>query len=141
MSLGIVSSKDKTGLRTEWTKCHARASRWSEEVTLLIEEMRCVLWYLSWKRQWWVNHAHLRTDARLDVQMGLAGYAEKQAALLFRMGKRFADEWYPILIGKGFLTEWPEEFLDGRFEFRASLVASDPIPDDDVLDIVDDVFD
>ena len=50
------------GLRSEWAKCHARAARWSEEVRLLVEEMRRVLWFAQWKVNWWGCQATLRQD-------------------------------------------------------------------------------
>lgn len=100
------------GLRSEWAKCHARAARWSEEVSLLVEEMRRVLWFAHWKVNWWGCQANLRQDQREDIQEGLAAYAAKQAAIWEEMGSRFSAEWYPLLRGNGLSTEWPEEYLE-----------------------------
>ncbi|KAG1851559.1 hypothetical protein C8R48DRAFT_750003 [Suillus tomentosus] len=41
------------GVRIEWCKARARAARWSEEVDLLLEEMRRVLAYLEWEIGAW----------------------------------------------------------------------------------------
>jgi len=44
-------------LRVEWCKARARAQRWSEEVRLLLEEMRRVLQFLNWRATFWETHA------------------------------------------------------------------------------------
>jgi hypothetical protein len=130
------------GLRTEWAKAKARATCWSEEVSLVREEMRRVLCFIQRKRNWWLDNSKLRTDARSDVQEGLLAYGSKQAAILTQMGRRFADEWYPILARSGMSAEWPEEYLRGQGRYvveeeRAQTV----VQDDEELEIEDDWFD
>lgn len=39
-------------LQAEWAKSRARATRWTEEVMLLKEEMRRALAFLNWRAQW-----------------------------------------------------------------------------------------
>lgn len=130
------------GLRTEWVKAKARATRWSEEVSLVQEEMRRVLCFIQWKRKWWLENAELRNEVRLDVKEGLLAYASKQAAILTQMGRRFADEWYPILLRGGLSAEWPEEYLKGqvRYGLEEERTMAE-IQDDDELVIEDDWFD
>jgi hypothetical protein len=46
-----------TALRIEWCKARARAQRWSEEVRLLLEEMRRILEFLNWRATFWETRA------------------------------------------------------------------------------------
>jgi hypothetical protein len=104
-----------TGLRTEWAKSFARAARWEEEVSLLVEEMRRVLWFVRWKREWWNMQGKVRGEEagiQLKIVNGLMGYAAKQAAMWDDMGMRFASEWFPLLRSNGLPAEWPGEYLD-----------------------------
>jgi hypothetical protein len=45
------------------------------------------------------------------VRQGIDAYAIKQAALVIRMGKLFAEQWYPVLVKNGKLIDWPAEFM------------------------------
>ena len=76
----------------------------------MMEEMRHVLCFIQWKRNWWIRTGALREGIRLDIQEGLMAYASKQAVIWTQMGRRFADEWYPILVKSGLSAEWPQEF-------------------------------
>jgi hypothetical protein len=51
------------GLRVEWCKGRARALRWTEEVQLLMEEMRRVLVFLEWKAAFWEERASILDTA------------------------------------------------------------------------------
>ena len=72
-------------MRVEWAKTKAHADRWCEEVLLVTEEMRCVLYFLQWKAQWWSSQSALWLDAPTRVQQGIAAYAAKQAAISHSM--------------------------------------------------------
>lgn len=48
------------GVRVEWARVRARAKRWGEEKIQLQEEMRRVIVFLEWKRQWWLDQAGRR---------------------------------------------------------------------------------
>ena len=76
------------------------------------------------------------------MKEGLLAYASKQAAILTQMGRRFADEWYPILLRGGLSAEWPEEYLKGqvRYGLEEERTMAE-IQDDDELVIEDDWFD
>jgi hypothetical protein len=86
-------------------------ARWHEEVLLVVEEMRRVLWFFWWKRMSWMKMADQREDLRPDLQEGLAGYAAKQAAVLDNLGTWFANDWYVILLANGLETEWLEKYV------------------------------
>ena len=137
----VLSNTFFLGLRVEWAKSRARAIRWSEEVTLLVEEMRRVLWFLRWKKLWWMDHAHMRTTASPEVNDGLLAYSAKQAGILHNMAMHFADEWYPILIANGFCAEWPLEYVEGRSDMPREILPLTVVEDSDMLVIEDDIFD
>jgi hypothetical protein len=138
----ILASNGLSGLHIEWSKSGARAARWSEDTTLLVEEMRRVLWYFRWRRQWWHQQANLRHNARADIREGLVAYSSKQAAVLDHLAVRFADEWYSFLTTHGFDTEWPEEYLEGRSHSAGKKIVQDRVGDDsDEYDGDDDIDD
>ncbi|KAG1798028.1 hypothetical protein EV424DRAFT_1475028 [Suillus variegatus] len=61
-------------VRLEWCKARARAHRWSEEVELLLEEMRQVLVFLKWQGAWWKERMNLRMLDSAPAQEGLTAY-------------------------------------------------------------------
>jgi hypothetical protein len=98
-------------MRVEWAKTKARADRWREEVLLVTEEMRRVLYFLQWKAQWWSSQSALRLDAPTRVQQGIAAYAAKQAAISHSMAGSFATKWYPTLKKSQISVDWPSRYL------------------------------
>jgi hypothetical protein len=100
--------------------------------------MRRVLWFLKWKATWWICQKSLCSDAQSDIQEGLAAYSEKQSAMLWKMGRQFADQWYSLLVGNGLLVDWPEEFLVGHPTIPIPQVSSDVVHDDDPLPVDED---
>jgi hypothetical protein len=125
----------------EWAKSRARALRWGEEVTLLVEEMRRVLWFLRWKREWWMKQSNLRQNVREEVREGLVAYSFKQAAIFDQMMKHFGKEWYTFLRRNGLDTEWPEECMDVEIDGEKEGMEGEAVMDDDMLEIEDDMFD
>ncbi|KAF7377213.1 CxC2 domain-containing protein [Mycena sanguinolenta] len=67
-------------IRIEWTKARARADRWKEELILLEEEMRRVLQFCGWKKQWWQSRVNCERDVSPELREGLRAYALAQAA-------------------------------------------------------------
>jgi hypothetical protein len=104
-------AKHAAALQVEWARAFARACRWEEEVMLLVEEMRRVLWFFWWKRMSWLERAKQCQDVRADLREGLAGYAAKQVAILDGLGAQFADDWYLVLMTHGLDTDWPEKYV------------------------------
>jgi len=65
----------------EWCKARAKAMHWSEEVTLLMEEMHQVKQFMSWQSIWW-NKQACRQDNLEPVQMeGIIAYAKHQVTM------------------------------------------------------------
>jgi hypothetical protein len=99
------------GLRCEWAKSKARADRWSEEVVLLVEEMRRVILFFNWKADWWIQQGGVRCDVDDGVMDGLHAYAAKQAHIMHAMAHKYAALWYPVLCKNGFAVDWPEQYI------------------------------
>ncbi|KAG2746814.1 hypothetical protein P692DRAFT_20738788, partial [Suillus brevipes Sb2] len=90
-------------VRLEWCKARARKHRWSEEVELLLEEMRRVLVFLKWQAAWWKGHETLRMVDSMPTQEGLTAYACRQSALRDSLTASFQSLWsgVPALIADG----------------------------------------
>jgi hypothetical protein len=67
-------------LRIEWAKCKACATRWAEEVRILLEEMRRVIAFGEWKADWWESQAEQCVDMDAILKEGLRAYAAEHAA-------------------------------------------------------------
>lgn len=75
----LSSNIDYAELRIEWCKARARAMRWSEEVLLLVEEMRRVVAYHTWHAEWWEQQSVGRQDLTPTEAEGAVAYAFRQA--------------------------------------------------------------
>ncbi|KAJ7177592.1 hypothetical protein C8R46DRAFT_1212338 [Mycena filopes] len=81
-------------VRVEWSRAHARKTRWEEEVMLLREEMRRVMRYLRWQSTWWREHVGARVDdIAPEVAAGMRAYALQQADLHDRLAAFFQRKW------------------------------------------------
>ena len=67
--------------------------RWSEEVTLLMEEMQRVKQFLSWQADWWDEKACRHDDLEPAQKEGVVAYARRQAAMRREMRARFEVQW------------------------------------------------
>lgn len=89
----------------------ARADRWTEEVILLLEEMRRTLAYCNWKQEWWLKRVASRSGP-VHLEDGTSAYARKQADVWSKLGKSFADQWAPIIQKHNLPSDWPPSFAD-----------------------------
>ncbi|KAF7965392.1 hypothetical protein HWV62_44067, partial [Athelia sp. TMB] len=80
-------------VRREYLKARARKHRWIEEVVLLIEEMRRVLCYLSWRADWWRTRQVSWDGVAPDISDGLRVYALRQAALCDALAADLKAKW------------------------------------------------
>lgn len=94
-----------------WSQGKARAERWTEEVALLLEEMRRTLAYCEWKAAWWRARANSWSGPDWLVG-GTAAYASKQAENWASLGISFADQWAPIIRRYKLPADWPPAFQD-----------------------------
>lgn len=91
-------------LRAEWCKARARARRWSEEVDLLLEEMRRVIVYHEWECARWTSLVDTRFAGgdRADYREGFNAYVTRQAAIrrsmrdFCRRGWRDVPDWVEL---------------------------------------------
>ncbi|KAF7966211.1 hypothetical protein HWV62_39676 [Athelia sp. TMB] len=80
-------------IRREYLKARARKHRWTEEVMLLVEEMRRVLRFLRWRAEWWRTHPVSWDELDDEVSDGLKAYAERQALLCETIAANFQKKW------------------------------------------------
>ncbi|KAG2031785.1 hypothetical protein BDR03DRAFT_936229 [Suillus americanus] len=83
-------------VRVEWCKARARVNRWSEEVELLLEEMRRVIEFLKWQAGWWSGRASARVMESTAEQEGVTAYACRQAALRLSLIASFQHLWRDV---------------------------------------------
>jgi len=114
----VIEEDFNDSMRVEWAKARARAECWREELLIVQEEMHCVLAFLTWKSQWWVEQGS-KPDIDHDPALldGIQAYAQKQAAIQTRMAKRCAAHWLPLLLQHGITPSW-------KSDFSTSVVAS-----------------
>lgn len=85
------------GLRIEWCKARAREGRWSEEVLLLLEEMRRVIEFFKWQAKWWKDRGTAAVFAKAAHQEGGLAYAARQAHIRLAMIKHVQEFWVAVL--------------------------------------------
>ena len=72
--------------------------RWSEEITLVQEEMQRVCTYLSWYANWWLSHVDIGHMKQYDPFLceGFMAYAEWQAHLRMSLWDLFQGLWKDV---------------------------------------------
>lgn len=80
-------------LRIEWCKARARAMRWSEEVLLLVEEMRRIIAYHTWHADWWEQQAVACTDLSPEEAEGAIAYAFRQSHIRLAIRDYCLKSW------------------------------------------------
>ncbi|OJT14653.1 hypothetical protein TRAPUB_8796 [Trametes pubescens] len=101
-----------TSMRTEWARSRARAHRWEEEEKLLLEEMRRVVAFFTWRAAWWCDQAGRREGVSTRLGRGLAIYARRQAAVFEDLATRCGARWYAYLKTLGPLPDWIKTYSD-----------------------------
>ena len=111
----ISSDEVNEDMRVEWAQCVARADRWEEEVTLLQEEMRRVVFFLEWRSKDWTTRVDARAgDVTPEVSLGLSAYARKQASIFLSLAVKFCQHWRLKLISLSLSHDWATGFLEAR---------------------------
>ncbi|EIW81903.1 hypothetical protein CONPUDRAFT_54452, partial [Coniophora puteana RWD-64-598 SS2] len=80
-------------IRVEWCKARARAMRWTEEVELLVEEMRRTIAFFKWQTEWWVSYSDRKTLAAPEDEEGSRAYALRQANSRRALALSFTSKW------------------------------------------------
>ncbi|KAL0563521.1 hypothetical protein V5O48_018545, partial [Marasmius crinis-equi] len=85
---------DNEILRAEWCKSRARMHRATEEVKLLLEEMKRTLKYLEWAAIWWDGFAGTEDKSVSGgLREGRRAYALKQARIQRSLHNSFETLW------------------------------------------------
>lgn len=105
-------------MRTEWARSRARAHRWEEEETLLLEEMRRVVVFFTWRAVWWCDQAGRREGISVRLDRGLAIYARRQAAVFEGLATRCGVRWYAYMKTLGPVPSWIEPYADAALPYR-----------------------
>ena len=87
-----------TGVRVEWAKSRARANRFTEEVRLLLEEMKRIELFLQYKANDWEKKGEIATDPSTSTarREGLTAYAKKQATFYRELKRKFLWLWKDV---------------------------------------------
>ncbi|KIK33966.1 hypothetical protein CY34DRAFT_98770, partial [Suillus luteus UH-Slu-Lm8-n1] len=99
-SPGVLHNNDaglQDCLRVEWCKARARASRWSEELSLLIEEMQRVLAFFRWEMVQWNERGTARSFTKDADYEGSLAYAQRQISVREGLIKHFSMLWRDAL--------------------------------------------
>ena len=67
--------------------------RFSEEVELLLEEIRRVLQFFEWQESWWLAKAERQNDMSSMQGEGSQAYALRQVTLRADLRKHFSHMW------------------------------------------------
>lgn len=96
-------------LRVIWARGKARGDRWTEEVVIVLEEMRRTLAYCNWKQNWWRERLNRRTIPT-EVMDGVAAYALKQSDIWITLAESFASMWAPLIRDYNLPADWPPPY-------------------------------
>lgn len=91
-------------LRIQWLRARARVNRWSEEITLLLEEIRRVNAFLTHEANKWNKQTFARSVESPELAEGLTAYAYHQAHISIELCERFVKQWSNIQ-GEGLGTD------------------------------------
>ncbi|KAJ7049499.1 hypothetical protein C8F01DRAFT_1352483 [Mycena amicta] len=80
-------------VRVQWTKAKARHDRWVEEVEIVWEEMRRVLWCLETVQREWRGRAEGRNEGDAELAAGARAYAMRQQAIYQHVALSFRAQW------------------------------------------------
>ncbi|KAH0828896.1 hypothetical protein J3R83DRAFT_2296 [Lanmaoa asiatica] len=84
-------------MRIEWCKARARVHRWSEEVELLVEEMRQIPEFFKWEAKCWEERSQYFSKVDSSLQEGHCAYALHQASLHRALATACQASWADTL--------------------------------------------
>lgn len=120
-------------LRIEWCKARARAHRWSEECTLLEEEMRRVIQFNSHMAATWRARAKVDgfKDMRSAAVEGRIAYASRQAAIRDDLVRFCQRTWQDVPRWLALKADDDEvlDMIDGPVSEGQSAAADDAEPE------------
>jgi hypothetical protein len=105
--------------------------------------MRRVIIFQKWKAAWWREQVSVQIEGDTTILSGIAGYANKQAAICEHLGVKCALRWLPQLKAKGVIPGWAAEYEVLLSQAESPDDEDTELEDDDFLqeDIEDELFD
>ncbi|KZV60139.1 hypothetical protein PENSPDRAFT_540919, partial [Peniophora sp. CONT] len=98
--------------KIDWARARARAMRWDEQETLLLEEMRRVMTTHLFTANVWTQRAlNVRTEFPFllgDLASGLEAYAYRQANVYESLALNCVRKWAPFVRKHSLALEWPK---------------------------------
>ncbi|RPD55075.1 hypothetical protein L227DRAFT_615722 [Lentinus tigrinus ALCF2SS1-6] len=113
---GAMDASLQESLRIEWCMARARANRWTEEVELLLEEMRRTIVYHTWRAEVWLATVDRVHQDRPDYLEGANAYARRQATIRTAMSDFCAVSWRHVQQWVGLGVDAMIEDLDAVAE-------------------------
>ena len=106
--LSALNGKDEPeeAVQVQWAKMAANADRWSEELIIVVEEMRRVLAYFEWYANWWREQVDRRGTRLEGLRASLNAHALRQEADYRERIRRFAAVWLPIIVAADLPAPW-----------------------------------
>jgi hypothetical protein len=99
-------------VRVQWSKMNATATRWAEEMVLVVEEMRRTLASFENEAVEWDARVGCRAGTVPDfLAHALDGYASRQARLWRRRVLVFARKWLPLLQRHNLGSVWLPQYV------------------------------
>jgi hypothetical protein len=94
--------------RLDWARSRSRAHRWTEEIKLLVEEMRWVALSFMNASETWLARAGTSEQFPEDISRGLDAYAFRQANVWSSLAISCIRSWSPFLEQNGLEITWPD---------------------------------
>ena len=105
-----IDSEVAESMRVHWAKCQARADRYEEEVTLIVEEMGRTLRYFEWRKSWWLSLQDTREQSLspppIEICRGLRAYSARQGYVYKTLITSFVNRWRKLLVSHKLGTDW-----------------------------------
>ena len=127
---GSASSSSQdfcSALRVEWCKARERATRYEEEVQLIVEEMRRTLAFFNWLACRWDSWATASAGCPSvggRTKAGISAYAHKQASVYRKLIVLFVSEWWECLEAKSLGSPWLQRYPHPPSTKRRRLVSN-----------------
>ena len=130
----ILTQSFYTGLKREWAKARARMLRWREEIELVVEEMRRVVAFNTWKADWWERRATARANVSDELREGLVAVALSSSAHLREKAGRLEAAWAPLVAMASDVLKDLQSDRSIAYELDAGALEDDPDEDDTLFD-------
>jgi hypothetical protein len=104
------NDEPEDSIRVHWAKTAANAERWSEELEIILEEMRRVLAYFEWYADWWRDQIGHRNAQQEGLQQALDAHARRQEAHYLERVRRFSAAWLPIIASAKIEAPWSDRY-------------------------------